>query len=166
MKALCRMFAVPVLAAATLLAAAPVSAQEATLRVVSAFAENSYYVQHLQKWITKFNAEGKGNLQINFIGGPKAIPTFEVGNAVKTGVVDIGLSTGAFYTNVMPESDFLKLSQISVAEQRKNGAFDYINQVWNQKANMQYLARIVEHQSFHLYLNKKIDKPDLTLRGE
>ena len=161
MNALYRI-AAPALAAAMLLAAAPVSAQEATLRLVSAFAENSYYVQHLQKWITKFNAEGKGNLQINFIGGPKAIPTFEVGNAVKTGVVDIGLSTGAFYTNVMPESDFLKLSQISVAEQRKNGAFDYINQVWNQKANMQYLARMVENQPFHLYLNKKIDKPDLT----
>ena len=162
MNALYKRIAAPALAAATLLAAAPVSAQETTLRVVSAFAENSYYVQHLQKWITKFNAEGKGNLQINFIGGPKAIPTFEVGNAVKTGVVDIGLSTGAFYTNVMPESDFLKLSQISVAEQRKNGAFDYINQVWNQKANMQYLARMVENQPFHLYLNKKIDKPDLT----
>ena len=68
----------------------PVSAQEVTLRMVSAFAENSYYVQHLQKWLTKFNAEGKGNVQINFIGGPKAIPTFEVGNAVKTGVVDLG----------------------------------------------------------------------------
>jgi len=162
MNALYKRIAAPALAAATLLAAAPVSAQETTLRVVSAFAENSYYVQHLQKWITKFNAEGKGNLQINFIGGPKAIPTFEVGNAVKTGVVDIGLSTGAFYTNVMPESDFLKLSQIAVAEQRKNGAFDYINQVWNQKANMQYLARMVENQPFHLYLNKKIDKPDLT----
>ena len=24
------------------------------------------------------------------------------------------------------------------------------------------LARIVEHQTFHVYLNKKIDKPDLT----
>ena len=37
----------------------------------------------------KVNAEGKGVLQINFIGGPKAIPTFEAGNAVKTGVVDM-----------------------------------------------------------------------------
>jgi hypothetical protein len=41
-------------------------------------------------------------------------------------------------------------------------AFEYINRVWNQKGNMQYLARIVEHQTFHVYLNKKIDKPDLT----
>ena len=101
-------------------------------------------------------------LQINFLGGPKAIPTFEAGNAVKTGVVDMALNTGAFYTNVMPEADFLKLTQIPVAEQRKNGAFDAINKVWNEKANTQYLARMVENQPFHIYTNKKLDKPDLT----
>ena len=136
-------------------------AQETTLRLVSAFPENVIYVQRLQPWIQKFNAEGKGVLQINFIGGPRAIPSFELGNAVKTGVVDMALNTGAFYTNVMPEADFLKLTQIPVAEQRKNGAFDAINKVWNEKANMQYLARTVENQPFHIYTNKKIDKPDL-----
>jgi TRAP-type C4-dicarboxylate transport system substrate-binding protein len=138
------------------------SAQETTLRLVSAFAENGIYVQHMLPWIQKFNAEGKGVLQINFIGGPKAIPPFEAGNAVKTGVVDMALSTGAFYTNVMPEADFLKLTEIPVAEQRKNGAFDAINKVWNEKGNMQYLARMVENQPFHIYTNKKVDKPDLT----
>jgi TRAP-type transport system periplasmic protein len=154
------------LKAAALLAAAGFStgalAQEVTLRLVSAFAENGIYVQRLQPWIEKVNAEGKGVLQLNFIGGPKAIPTFEVGNAVKTGVVDLALTTGAFYTNVMPEADFLKLTQLTIAEQRKNGAFDAINRVWNEKANMQYLARVVENQPFHLYTNKKIDKPDLS----
>ncbi|RYF17280.1 MAG: C4-dicarboxylate ABC transporter substrate-binding protein, partial [Comamonadaceae bacterium] len=152
-------------AAALLLAAgfaAGAAAQETTLRMVSAFAENGIYVQRLQPWIQKFNAEGKGVLQINFIGGPKAIPTFEAGNAVKTGVVDMALNTGAFYTNVMPEADFLKLTQIPVAEQRRNGAFDAINKVWNEKANMQYLARMVENQPFHIYTNKKVDKPDLS----
>src|SRR3954468_17115979 len=97
-----RMFA---RAAAALLAAGiagGAAAQEVTLRLVSAFAENGIYVQRLLPWVQKFNAEGKGLLQINFIGGPRAIPTFEVGNAVKTGVVDLAMSTGAFYTNVMP----------------------------------------------------------------
>ena len=149
-----------VLMAATFCVAS--SAQEVTLRLVSAFAENGIYVQRLQPWIKKVNAEGKGVLQINFLGGPKAIPTFEVGNAVKTGVVDMALNTGAFYTNVMPEADFLKLTQLTVAEQRKNGAFQAINKVWNEKANMQYLGRVVENQPFHLYTNKKIDKPDLS----
>ena len=149
------------LAASFIGLASTAGAQEITLRLVSGFAENGIYVQRLQPWIAKFNAEGKGLLQINFIGGPKAIPSFEVGNAVKTGVVDIALNTGAFYTNVMPEADFLKLTQIPIAEQRKNGAFDAINRIWNDKGNMQYLGRMVENQPFHIYTNKKIDKPDL-----
>jgi TRAP-type transport system periplasmic protein len=148
--------------AVALLAPVAAGAQEVTLRMVSAFPENSIYVVRLQKWIQKVNAEGKGTLQINFIGGPKAIPTFEVGNAVKTGVVDMALSTGAFYTNLMPEADALKLAQIPIAEQRRNGAFELINEIWNKKANMYYLGRPIEFEPFHLYLNKKIDKPDLT----
>jgi TRAP-type C4-dicarboxylate transport system substrate-binding protein len=136
-------------------------AQEVTLRLVSAFPENQFYVKRTIEWIEKVNKENKGTLQINFIGGPKAIPTFEVGNAVKTGVVDIGFTTGAFYTNVMPEADILKLSETSAAEQRANGGYDLINRIWAEKANMRYLAKVVEFTPFHLYLNKKIDKPDL-----
>ena len=81
---------------------------------------------------------------------------------MQTGVVDIGFSTGAFYTNIMPEADILKLSETSAAEQRKNGGYDLINKIWAEKANMRYLAKVVEFTPFHLYLNKKIDKPDLT----
>ena len=154
--------AVAAILACAAMSAGPAQAQERTLRLISGFPENGIYVQHLQAWIKKFNEEGKGVLQINFLGGPKTMPPFEVGNAVKTGVVDVALNTGAFYTNVLPEADFLKLSDIPVAEQRKNGGFEAINKVWNEKANMQYLARMVEHQPFHLYINKKIDKPDLT----
>ena len=138
------------------------SAQEVTLRVVSAFPENQFYVKRTIEWMEKVNKDGKGVLQLNFIGGPKAIPTFEVGKAVQSGVVDIGFTTGAFYTNVMPEADILKLSETSAAEQRKNGGYDLINKIWAEKANMRYLAKVVEFTPFHLYLNKKIDKPDLT----
>src|SRR3954470_12840584 len=137
------------------------SAQEVTLRLVSAFPENQYYVKRTVDWIEKLNKEGKGVLQINFVGGPKAIPTFEVGNAVKTGVVDMAMTTGAFYTNLMPEADALKLTQVPATELRRTGANDYINKIWNEKANMYYLARIVDYTPFHLYINKKIDKPDL-----
>jgi len=151
------------IALAAALACLPLAAaaQVTTLRIVSAFPENSFYVTRLQTWIQNVNEEGKGLLQLNFIGGPKAIPTFEVGNAVRTGVVDLAMSTGAFYTNVFPESDALKLTQMPVAEQRRNGAFEYIEKVWAEKGNMIYLARVVEYQPFHLYLNKPIEKPDL-----
>jgi TRAP-type C4-dicarboxylate transport system substrate-binding protein len=137
-------------------------AQETSLRAVSAFAENTEYVRKLETFIKAVNAEGKGSLSITFIGGPKAMPPFEVGNAVRTGVVDIGMSTGAFYTNIMPEADALKLTQLPAAELRKNGAYDLINRIWNEKANMQYLGRVIDYTPFHLYLTKKIDKPDLS----
>ena len=155
-------FACSLALAAAALVPAAVAAQEVTLRVVSAFAENTQYVKNLEPFMKKLNAEGKGSLQMNFIGGPKAMPPFEVGNAVRTGVVDIGMTTGAFYTNIMPEADALKLTQLPAPELRKNGAVDLINRIWNEKANMQYLGRVIDFTPFHLYLTKKIDKPDLT----
>ena len=85
-----------VLCLALVLAPALAQAQEVTLRLVSAFPENQFYVKRTVDWIEKVNKEGKGTLQINFIGGPKAIPTFEVGNAVKTGVVDLAMSIAVY----------------------------------------------------------------------
>ena len=143
------------------LAAGTAAAQEVSLRLVSAFAENTTYVKNLEPMMKQLNAEGKGLLQINFIGGPKAIPTFEVGKSVQGGVVDVMLNTGAFYTNVFPEADALKLTQMPVAEQRRNGVIAYINKVWNEKGGMHYLGRVVENQPFHLYVNKEVSKPDL-----
>lgn len=149
-------------ALAAALVAPVASAQEVTLKVVSAFSENSIYVKRLETWMQKVNAEGKGVLQLNFIGGPRAMPTFEVGNAVKTGVVDVALTTGAFYTNLMPEADAFKLLDKPLAEQRRNGTLEYVNQLHNQKLNAHYLVRQFHNVPFHIYLTKKIDKPDFT----
>src|SRR5258706_15586396 len=137
-------------------------AQEVTLRLVSAFPENQFYVKRTVDWIEKLNKEGKGVLQINFIGGPKAIPTFEVGKAVQTGVVDIGFSTGAFYTNVMPEADILKLSETSAAEQRKNGGFSLIKKNRGGKGNKPHLATSCGVTPLPPPLHHKHVKPDLT----
>jgi len=146
-------------AAIGLLSAA--DAQEVTLRGVTSFAEKTTYSRGFEKFIERVNAEGKGVVHINYIGGPKAMPPFEVGNALKNGVVDIANVTGAFYTNLMPEADAWKLTQRPMAELRKNGGFDLMAQLYAQKLNAVFLARVVDDNPFHLYLNKKIDGPDL-----
>src|SRR6476619_4718886 len=74
--------------AATLVCSAAV-AQEVTLRGVTAFAEKTTYSRGFEKFIERVNAEGKGKIQINYIGGPKAMPPFEVGKALQSGVIDI-----------------------------------------------------------------------------
>ncbi len=144
------------------LGASVVQAQETTLRAVSAFAENTFYSTRFEKFIERVNAEGKGVLRINYIGGPKAMPPFEVGNALKNGVIDVANATGAFYTNVMPEADAWKLTERPMAELRKNGGFDYMQKIYNEKMNAHFLARTVDNNPFHLYLNKPITGPDLT----
>src|SRR5260221_8619289 len=85
------------LAAALAVISGIACAQEITLRLVSAFPENQFYVKRTLDWIADVNKDGKGVLQINFIGGPKAIPTILDGEGVPIcgvvhGVSDCGLS--------------------------------------------------------------------------
>ncbi|MDT3686098.1 MAG: TRAP transporter substrate-binding protein DctP [Pseudorhodoplanes sp.] len=144
------------------LSATAASAQEVTLRAVTSFAEGTQFSRNFERFIEKVNKDGKGIIQINYIGGPRAMPPFEVGNAVRSKVVDIANVTGAFYTNLLPEADALKLISTPMSEQRKNGTWEYLNQLHNQKLNAYYLARQFHNVPFHIYLNKKIDKLDFT----
>lgn len=147
---------------ATVASAQTASAQEVTLRAVTSFAEGTQFSKNFERFIQKVNADGKGMVQINYIGGPRAMPPFEVGNAVRTKVIDIANVTGAFYTNLMPEADALKLISKSAEQQRKDGTFAFIEQLHNQKLNAHYLARQFHNVPFHIYMNKKIDKLDFT----
>jgi TRAP-type C4-dicarboxylate transport system substrate-binding protein len=138
------------------------SAQEVTLRAVSAFTEGTQFSKNFERFVEKVNKDGKGVVQINYIGGPRAVPPFEVGNAVRTRVVDMANVTGAFYTNLMPEADGLKLLSQPMSEQRRNGTWELINRLHEQKLSAYYLAREFHNVPFHIYLNKKIDKLDFS----
>ena len=140
----------------------PAFSQEMTLRAVSAFQEGGDVSRSFEQFLAKINAEGKGLVRVNFVGGPRAMPPFEVGKAIKSGVVDMAYVTGGFYTNVFPEALALNYTEQNAQQQRKNGAWSVINKIWNEKMNAYYLVRVVEHSPFHIFLNKKIDKLDLT----
>src|SRR4051794_31284399 len=150
------------LAGVLALAAGTATAQEVTLKAVTSFAEKTQFSKNFERFIDKVNADGKGKVQINYIGGPPAMPPFEGGNAVRTKGVDIANVTGAFYTNLRPEADALKLISKPMSEQRKNGTWELINQIHNQKLNSYYLARQHHNVPFHIYLNKKPEKLDFT----
>jgi TRAP-type transport system periplasmic protein len=147
---------------ALLAAANTGAAQEVTLKAVTAFAEKTINSQPFERFIDRVNAQGKGLVRINYIGGPKAIPPFEVGNALKGGVVDIASVTGAFYTNLMPEADAWKLTERPMAELRQNGGYAVMEPIYAQKMKAMLLARLIDNNPFHLYLNKRISTPDLT----
>ena len=141
--------------------AAPSSAQEVTLRAVSAFGTTTTFSRDFLAFVERVNAEGEGLVQIDPIGGPEAMPPFEVGSAVSAGVVDMANVTGAFYGNLLPIADALKLAEKPTAEMRENGAHDYINRLHEERMNVHYLARTGIGTPFHIYLTQPIDGPSL-----
>jgi TRAP-type transport system periplasmic protein len=137
-------------------------AQEVTLSAVSGFAQGTTFSKNFERFIDKVNEIGKGKVKINYRGGGgKVMNPFQLGDAIRTGVVDIGNLPGAFYTKLVPEADAIKLSQFTIAEERKNGAWAYMNALHEKKMNAYDLARHKECVPFHLYLTKPISKPNL-----
>ena len=136
------------------------AAQEITLKAANAFPEGTYYARNFERFIEKVNAEGKGTVQIRYVGGPKAIPTFEIANAVRNGVVDLANSTTSYTTGLVPEGLALNYTDLTMAEMRRNGVFDYLNSIFESKG-LVYYARTGEGIRYYIYSNKKIDKADL-----
>src|SRR5690606_34647757 len=101
-------------------------------------------------------------LQINMVAaGGKGMTPFEMGNGLKSGVLDMIHLAGTFYNKVVPLADAQKLSTLTVQEQRENGTFAFLEPIYNEKMNAHYLGRWADDVPFHMYLNKKIDKADL-----
>jgi TRAP-type C4-dicarboxylate transport system substrate-binding protein len=143
--------------------AAPGSAQEVTLKGVAAFQEGSIYATKFEAYVKKINETGKGLVRIQYLGGaPKVMPLFDVGKNLKDGVIDIVTTSGAYYGNVLPEAEAMKLIEVSMAELRKNGGLDYVNKLHVEKANTFFLARLYNYEQAHIFLTKEITKPDFS----
>lgn len=145
---------------ASCLFGAPAMAQT-TLGVVTAFPQGTMQNIPLLAFIDHVNETCTESVSLNFIGGPEAVPTFELGEAVRRGVVDIGFSSQSFYTSVAPDASAIRLSTNTVADQRENGGWELLNRIHNERMNAYFLARTSEDIPFHIYLTEEADPLDL-----
>ncbi len=151
--------AVLVLALVTVQVATSVAAETITLKAISAWNKTnvefqawSTFQEILDQLIAK---KAPGELRVQLIGGPEAVKTADQVQAMQRGMVDMVYTSGAYYTNVLPEIDALKLSPFTPAEERANGARAFLNDIHQKKLNVVYLGRIGLGTKFHLYLAKK-----------
>lgn len=140
----------------------PAAAQEVTLRGVTAFATGTTFSRPFEAFVERVNETGKDVVQITYVGGPEAVPTFELGNAVSSGVVDIANNTTAFYTNLLPLGDALHLATNTIQDQRANGCYEIIDDLHQQQMNVKFLARTGDNIQFHLYTTKPVEGTDLS----
>lgn len=136
-------------------------ANEVTLKAVSAFDLDTHMSHRFKSFVDKVNEEGKGLVQIQIVGGPESIPAFEVGNAVRSGVVDLANSTGSFHANLVPEGLAMFITDRSIQELRENGGHALMDKIHQDKANMRWFARVRDGMQFHIYSNKPIDSTNL-----
>jgi TRAP-type C4-dicarboxylate transport system substrate-binding protein len=111
--------------------------------------------------LKEIGKRSKGALTINYVGGPEVIPQKEQGVAVRKGVVQMSANGASQIKGLVPEAGLLALARISPAEERANGASEYLRGYY-AKAGLYYLGRLDTQvqQNFPLYLQKPVSTID------
>jgi TRAP-type C4-dicarboxylate transport system substrate-binding protein len=130
------------------------AAQETTLSAVVFVPRNTTFGEIFVRFVDRVNNEGKGVVQINLRGGPDAIPTFEQGNAVRTGVVDMVSLAPTFYTNVCPECDAQILAPQHTPQLKKTPFWTVLQKYTTQKLNAHILSAYGDGVGFHIWTSK------------
>lgn len=138
------------------LLAGTAAAGEVTLKAVNAFNPGTFFSKRFEAFVQKLNEDGKGVLQIRVVGGPEAIPVFEIGNAVRAGVVDVANTSAVFHANLVPEALAMTFTDKPIQALRENGGHALMDQIHQKKANMRWLARISDGLRYHIYTNRKV----------
>jgi len=148
-------------AAALSLAAGTAAAQEVELSALNFLPNNSSFGIPFADWVEDANKTGKGIVHIT-IKPAGSISPFQMGNAVKTGAIDMAALPPTFYQNLLPIGDALKLTKKTAVEMRKNGTWAFMNKLHNEKVNAQLLDISGFEVKFYLYLrDKKIETASL-----
>jgi TRAP-type transport system periplasmic protein len=150
--------------------AAPALAAPVTLKVTTCLARNHDFTQALlETFVKPLNAK-KASVKLLYLGGPEVTPFKEQGSALKRGLVDMILCPAAYYGGLFGEARLPGAQTASIAEIRKNGAFDMMNAAWNKHLNAQMLAWVFDDaQIFYTYFAEKpteSTKTGLDLSGQ
>jgi TRAP-type transport system periplasmic protein len=149
-------------AAASVLSAARASAEEVTLRAVTALATNTAFGEVFNAFVERVNSSGKGKVQIRLIGGPEAMPPFEVGGALQSGVVDVAHLPGNYYEKLVPAATAVGLIERDMGELRKSGGYAELERLHATGMNTHLLALWGYGIQFHFYTTKPMNHADLS----
>jgi TRAP-type C4-dicarboxylate transport system substrate-binding protein len=154
------------------IAGAPAGAEELTLKGAVFVPPSTTYGIPFKRFVDHVNETGKGLLQIRIVGGPEAVPADGQAQAVKNGVLDLAAIPPAYYKSAMVEGDAQILSDMTLAEQRKSGAYAMLSGIAGERMNALYLTTYGIGVPFHLYVTKDmaVAKPEdlngLRFRGQ
>lgn len=126
---------------------------ETTLKAISSLPPNNPRAKaFVSFFIEKLNADAKGTVQINFLGGPEVVPSSKGASAVQRGVTDILYSPIAYYSGQVPEGHALEVSNAPREVIYSNGAMAALDAIWNRRINAHILGWGSYGTQYNLYL--------------
>lgn len=115
-------------------------AKPIVLSAVSFKPKSQMMAGNLGMLMDRVKEKSRGELIIEYRGGPESMNPFGQAMAVKKGVVDMSWVPSSFYHSLLPWGEVLVASQITAWEERARGAYDFINE-GHKKAGLFYLGR-------------------------
>jgi TRAP-type C4-dicarboxylate transport system substrate-binding protein len=136
-----------------------------TLKIYSAWAENNAMNVHLKPFVDKVNQKSGGTLKIEWAGGPEAIPTQQLAEAVKNGMVDVAWTAHTYNISHIPVLEGAKLATYDFDELRTSGGFDYLDKLYQEKMNNRLLGHTMGGLEYNLYTTQKEIKAIADFKG-
>jgi TRAP-type C4-dicarboxylate transport system substrate-binding protein len=129
------------------------------LKAVSMLPKTDRSVHFVGVFADRVNERSKGDLKINWLGGPEVLPMAQIQTATSTGVMDIGVGLWSTYFDRLPEVRAYTLSEFNLVEERRNGFYDWNIELHKQKMNMQFLSRMINGRGWELFTNVYLNTP-------
>ncbi len=159
--------ALPFMAACAKSAPAPTPtpvppAEPITFKVLSIFGPTHNGTIWLRRFLDIVNERAKGELIMEFIGGPEVIARSEIGLAVQSNIIQmVSTYAGVYGALVEDVVQPLSFSRLSAQQERESGVYDYFNEVFNRNG-LYFLGRTVtsvQPGSFFFMLTKLVETP-------
>jgi TRAP-type transport system periplasmic protein len=138
---------------AAALAGTQATAAEVKLKAANFLPARAAIAKPFNRWVAAVNKRCAGKVHISIVG-PAAIGSLQQWSALKSGVVDMHYGPANYYKGVMPEGAVVDVASTSLVEQRKNGAWAMLNEVYNKKLNAWYLTHLSGGVNFYLFTSK------------
>jgi len=132
------------------------AADEVVLKTQTALPKNhDLSKSFITSFVEPLNAQGKGIVRIDFLGGPEINPPDKAAPAVQRGAIDLLHTPAAYHAGIVPQGATMMATNLGVDEYRANGAFDMLEPNWEKKLNSKILAIGETSAQFYLYLTIK-----------
>ena len=133
-----------------------IQAKEVRLTLASSWNRQQNFTALFMQYVENVNRVGKGIVQIDFIGGPEAIPQRQLFYALRRGVIDMAFGGITYYRGVLPEGDAIFASTITPMQARRTGALDALQPYWRKRINSRLVGWVQSGIGVNIYL---IDEP-------